>query len=169
MKKLVDENGKLFRKINLVDFIVLLLVVIVIVAIAWKAVSAGVTAARERAETAMNQEYEKSPHLVYKVICTDVPQEVAEACEAQMDLPMAERQLMSNAKPVEGYITACTSEPAEDGLYSLYFTIETLPVRKNDIYSVGSQEVRVGKSHIVKTYNIETTGWIYEMEEPANE
>ena len=67
----------------------------------------------------MNQEYEKSPHLIYKVICTDVPQEVAEACEAQMDLPLAERQLMSNAKPVEGYITACTSEPAEDGLYFL--------------------------------------------------
>ena len=50
MKKLVDENGKLFKKINLVDFIVLLLVAIVVIAVAWKAVSASVSAARERAE-----------------------------------------------------------------------------------------------------------------------
>ena len=36
----------------------------------------------------------------------------------------------------------------------------------DDIYTVGTQEVRLGKGHIVKTYNIETTGWVYEMEKP---
>ena len=169
MKKLVDENGKLFKKINLVDFIVLLLVAIVVIAVAWKAVSASVSAARERAEAAMTQEYENSPHLVYKVVCANIPQEVAEACKAQMDLPMADRQLMSNGKAVEGYITDCYYEPGEEGMYWLYFTIETLPDEKDGIYSVGSQEVRLGKGHIVKTYNIETSGWVYEMEEPADE
>ena len=168
MKKLVDENGRLFRKFNLVDFIVLLLVLIIVVAVAWKAVSAGRTAAEERAKAEMAEAYESAPHLIYKVVCTGVPQEVAEACRQQMELPVADRQLMSNGKSVEGYIIDGSYEPAEEGC-TLYFTIETLPVEKDGIYSVGSQEVRVGKGHIVKTYNIETSGWVYEMEEPVHE
>ena len=168
MKKLVDENGKLFRKFNLVDFIVILLVLIIVAAVAWKAVTAGRTAAEERAKAEMAAAYESAPHLVYKVVCTDIPQEVAEACRQQMDLPMEDRQLMSNGKSVEGYITDCRYEPAESGC-TLYFTIEVIPDEKDGIYSVGSQEVRVGKGHIVKTYNIETSGWVYEMEAPADE
>ena len=169
MKKLVDENGKLFRKFNLVDLIVLLLVLVIVVAVAWKAVTTGRTVAEERAKAEMAQAYDSAPHLVYKVVCTEIPQEVAEACAQQMELPMADRQLMSNGKPVEGYITDCSYEPMENGSCKLFFTIETLPVEKEGIYSVGSQEVRVGKGHIVKTYNIETSGWVYEMEEPAHE
>ena len=65
MKKLVDENGKLFRKFNLVDFIILLLVLILVAAVAWKAVTAGRTAAEERAKAEMAQAYESAPHLVY--------------------------------------------------------------------------------------------------------
>ena len=47
MKKLVDENGKLFRKFNLVDLIVLLLVLVIVVAVAWKAVTAGRSVAQK--------------------------------------------------------------------------------------------------------------------------
>lgn len=172
MKKLVDENGKLFRKFNLVDFIVLLLVLILIVAVVWKVVSARVAAAKalaEQAEEELTQEYENSPHLVYKVVCANIPKEVAEACKQQMDLPMSERKLMAAGSPVEGYITDCWYEPAEDGMYWLYFTIEAISEEEEGIYSVGTQEVRLGKGHIVKTYNIETSGWVYEMEEPAHE
>ncbi len=168
MKKLVDENGKLFRKINLVDFIVLLLVLILIAAVVWKAVDAGRTAAEER-EKEVTVAYENSPHLIYKVVCANIPLEVAETCKQQMELPMAQRQLMSNGKAVEGYITDCYYEPMEENFYWVYFTIEVLPEEKEGIYSVGSQEVRLGKGHIVKTYNIETSGWVYEMEEPAHE
>ena len=169
MKKIVDENGKLFKKFNLVDAIVVLLAAIILIAAAWKGVSAVRAAAQERANAqSAHEAYEKSPHLIYKVVCDKVPLEVAENCKRQMELPMEERQLMSNGKSVEGYITECSYEPMGDEYYWLYFTIETLPTVKEGIYSVGSQEVRVGKSHIVKTYNIETTGLVYEMEEPAN-
>ena len=169
MKKLVDENGKLFRKINLVDFIVILLLLIILVAVVWKAVSAASTAAEAREKEEMAHAYETSPHLIYKVVCANIPREVAEACKKEMEKPLADRQLMSNGKSVEGYITDCWYEPSEDENYWLYFTIETLPDEKEGIYSVGSQEVRVGKGHIVKTYYIETSGWVYEMEAPADE
>ena len=34
----------------------------------------------------------------------------------------------------------------------------------DNAYAVGTQEIRVGKSHIVKTVNIEVTGYITRME-----
>ena len=77
---------------------------------------------------------------------------------------------MSMGKPLEGYITGCTFTPddTEDdaSLCTVMFTIECVPVEKDDIYSIGTQEVRIGKPHIVKTYTIEYSGWVYSMELP---
>ena len=170
--KIVDENGKLFKKVNLVDAIVALLLVIVILAVGYRAVSAGIAAKHERDAASAANAYENAPHLKYQVVCPDIPREVAEAFEEQMELPLADRQLMSMGKALEGYITECTIAPTdeedESAPYTVYFTIEAVPAEDEGIYSVGSQEVRVGKAHIVKTYLIETTGWVYSMEEPAN-
>lgn len=163
--KIVDENGKLFKKFNLVDAIVILLVVVIIAALAIKIVGASVTAAQEKRAEELAHAYATSPHLVYDVVCNDIPEEVAVAFEEQMKLPMADRQMMSNGVPVEGYITGCTIEPhEEDEFYDVYFSMEAILVDKEGIYSVGSQEVRIGKGHIVKTYNIETSGYVYAME-----
>ncbi len=163
--KLVDKNGKLFGKFNLVDAIVVLLVVVVVVAIGWKAVSASFTAAQEREAEELAENYENAPHLVYDVVCYSATKEVAQACAGQMELPLEDRQLMSNGKAIEGYVVDCSYEPHEDdGLYTLYFTLEALLEEKDGIYSVGSQEVRIGKGHIVKTYQIETSGSVYAME-----
>ena len=187
--KIVDENGKLFKKVNLIDAVVALLLVIIVIAIGYKAISASIAAKHERDAANASMAYENSPHLIYKVVCSNTPKEVAEAFEAQMELPQADRQLMSMGNVLEGYITECTivpvydtdaadEEPAEGeeggeveaDRYKVYFTIECVPVEKDGIYSIGTQEVRIGKSHIVKTYNIETSGWVYamEMEESAN-
>lgn len=163
--KLVDENGKLFKKFNLVDAIVVLLVVVIIVAIGWKAVSASIANQKEVVVEEQEQVFATSPHLVYDVVCTNVPQEVAEACAQQMELPMTDRQIMNGGNLVEGYITDCWYEPNEDDdLYTLYFTLEAMLTEKEGIYSVGTQEIRIGKGYIVKTYQIETSGHVYSME-----
>lgn len=167
--KLVDENGKLFKKFNLVDAIVVLLVVVVIVAIGWKAISAGIANQKE-SSAEEQQAYATSPHLVFDVVCANVPQEVAEACAQQMELSMADRQIMNGGNLVEGYITDCWYEPHEDdGFYTLYFTLEAALVEKEGIYSVGTQEIRIGKGYIVKTYQIETSGYVYSMEVTGND
>ena len=44
----------------------------------------------------------------------------------------------------------------------------SIGMKAKGIYSIGTQELRIGKPHIVKTYYIETSGWVYSMEEPAN-
>ncbi len=74
--------------------------------------------------------------------------------------------MMSNGSPVEGYIMDCRMVPHDDdALYDVYFSLEALLIDKDDkgIYSVGSQEVRIGKSHIVKTYSVEATGFVTAM------
>lgn len=172
--KIVDENGKLFKKFNLVDAIVVFLVLVIIVAIGYKVISAKVAADAVLEEETVNA-FDSAPHLVYDVVCCNIPVEVAEAFEQQMELPMAERQIMNAGTPVEGYITACTVEPDADDsdMCKVYFTLEALLVEKEGIASVGTQEIRIGKGHIVKTYNIETSGYVYSMtttgEVPADE
>ena len=169
--KIVDENGKLFKKFNLVDAIVAVLLAIVVIAIGWKVISSVVTARQEKAAQELAENYENSPHLVYEVICPDIPRKVAESFKEQMDRPMSERQLMSMGNALEGYITACSYTPEdeedENSMCTVLFTLECVPVEKDGIYSIGTQEVRLGKSHIVKTYYIETSGWVYSMDPPA--
>lgn len=173
--KLVDENGKLFKKFNLVDAIVVFLILVIIVAIGYKTISAKVAANAALEEEEAVTAFDSAPHLVYDVVCSNIPVEVAEVFAQQMELPMAERQIMNAGTPVEGYITACTVEPDADDsdMCKVYFTIEALLVEKEGIASVGTQEVRIGKGHIVKTYNIETSGYVYSMqttgEVPADE
>ena len=171
--KIVDENGKLFKKVNLVDAIVAVLLAVIVIAIGWKVISGVVSARQEREAAALAENYENSPHLVYDVICTDVPRKVAESFQAQMNLPMAERQLMSMGNALEGYITGCSFTPDdeedENSLCTVLFTLEVVPEEKDGIFSIGTQEVRLGKAHIVKTYYIETSGWVYSMDPLAPE
>ena len=168
--KIVDENGKLFKKFNLVDAIVVLLVVVIIVAIGWKAISAGFAAAEEREAEEMAEAYGTSPHLLYDVVCINVPEEIAASFEAEMERPMAERQIMNAGELVEGYITDCHYEVNEKtGYCTVYFTCEAVMTEEEGIYSVGTQEIRVGKSYIVKTYDIETSGNVASMEVIGND
>ena len=171
--KIVDENGKLFKKITLVDAIVALLLVIIVIAIGYKAISAAIAARQAKETEEVTENYENSPHLTYEVICTEVPKKVAESFEDQMKRPMSERQLMSMGNALEGYITGCTFTPEdeedENSLCTVLFTLEVVPVEKDGILSIGTQEVRIGKPHIVKTYYIETSGWVYSMGDYAYE
>lgn len=168
--KIVDENGKLFKKFNLVDAIVVLLVVAVVVAIGWKAVSAGFAAAEEREAEALAEAYETSPHLVFDVVCINLPEVVAEGFAKQMELPEADRQIMNGGELAEGYITDFHYEHnEEDSLCTGYFTCEAVLKEEEGIYSVGTQEIRVGKSYIVKTYLLEHSGYISSMEVVEND
>lgn len=168
--KMIDENGKLFKKFNLVDAIVVLLVVVVIAAIGWKTISAGFAAAEEREAAALAEAYETAPHLVFDVVCINLTEEVAEGFAAQMERPMADRQIMNGGELVEGYITDFRYERnEEDSLCTGYFTCEAVLKEEEGIYSVGTQEIRIGKGYIVKTYQIEYSGYISSMEVVEND
>lgn len=170
--KVLDEKGRLFGKINFIDLLVVLMLVVVVLAVTWKLAGNRVTAAIDSEK--------QLPAITYEVLCTNVNNDVCAYAETLVD-----DQLMASGKMLDGYITAVSTEPyymvcvdadgnpvnARDPQNScLRFTISCNTPMTEYAYALGTQELRVGKNHIVKTCNLEVTGTITAMEvTPAHE
>lgn len=146
--KLIDEKGRLFGKVNLIDLAVILVIVVAVAALAMKFFGNDVV------------ESVTSPKvtITYQVVCEDVPQSVAEYCTENYS-----GQLLSSGKLLDAYITDCTSVETADG-HDLYFTMQGTCSYTGNTYAMGSQEVRVGMEHLVKTSDIECEGIICALE-----
>ena len=159
---MIDEKGRLFGKINIVDLLVVLVIVIAAVVLGVKFLGGGGTSAINPAKTPVR----------YTVLVQGVEPEVYE--NIQKYIP---GQLMASGEMLDGYITAVepvegrartatvdaadgTLEiPVNDGKMDLLFTIECNVV--NPVTTeIGTQEVRVGKTHTVKTNRIELVNGI---------
>jgi hypothetical protein len=162
--KAIDERGRVFGKFNLIDLIVVIVLIALVAGIGWKVLGGKITSAVE-ASNAVTVRYE--------VLCTNVDSDTANYC-----LENANGQLMSNGELLNGYVTGCTSSPYLETTIdtagntvsyhvadrqNLLFTIECQVVPDQNAYAVGSQEVRVGKNHIVKTSMIEVNGTVTAM------
>lgn len=147
--KIIDKNGRLFGKVNLIDLLVVLLLIAAVGAVAMKTFGNKAVSAATSPDVSIR----------YQVVCEDVPQAVADYCQANVG-----EQLLSSGKLLDAHITACTAETDEDGQVNLYFTIEGTSSYSGHTYSMGSQEVRVGMEHLVKTSSIECDGIICSLE-----
>ncbi len=160
----MDKNGKLFGKINIIDLLVLVIAVAVVAAVGLK--MTGHLGAK-RAETGTN--------IAYTVRVEGVDKEVYDNIQKYIDQAAAQQkpgdQLMSNGELLSAYVTGVTAQPHKsnaeltttEGAFiipmmedtvDLTFTIEG-SVSNNLKSEMGSQEVRVGKTHIVKTTHFE--------------
>lgn len=160
------KNGRLFGKLNVIDLIVILLVVAVAAAFIVKRSGAVENAALSGA---------KQEEISYSVLCRMVPIGLLPEAEKEVG-----NQLMSNGEMIEScFVESVEKVPyyelyvdadgemqkAESEEYcSLLFTIGGTAPYLDNAYQLGSQEVRVGKSHIVKTKTIELTGTVISME-----
>ena len=162
--KIVDEKGRLFGKLNLIDLLVILVLVFIVVAVVWK-----VAAPKE--EAAVQGE---ALTVRYEVLCTEVDPETCQSAQKCVG-----SQLLSNEGLHDGHITDCEIEPCmemvstPDGvmsvenpnLHNLRFTIEVHPSVVRNSYSVGKQELRIGNVHTVKSTSLEIReGTITSME-----
>ncbi|MBQ7566286.1 MAG: DUF4330 domain-containing protein [Oscillospiraceae bacterium] len=166
--KIIDSKGRLFGKINLIDLLVILLIVAVVVAAVLRYLNT---------ETA-NNKYDESlnRHFVYTTICRVVYKEIAENAKDE-----AGHQLMAGGELVDDcFITAVEHRPyyesyvdadgklqhqVSDEFCDVVFTIEATAPFVNNAYKVGTQEVRVGRTHIVKTDTFEMTGTVVSLTE----
>lgn len=164
--KVIDEKGKLFGKINLIDLLVVLVVIAVIVGVFWKLAGDKVSDAIAPSTKTV---------LEYEVLCTAVQADAASSAEAIA----VGQKLMSNGSLLNATVTQCTVEPyittnvdaqgntvavTDQARNNVRFTIEAEIASGDLTNSVGSQEVRVGKSHIVKTTEVEITGTVTKVE-----
>lgn len=160
--KLIDEKGRLFGKLNLIDLLVVLLVIVVIAAVVWKI-------GGPKIEQTI-QSVAPAPRMEYEVICANVSNDVCNYA-----LTMVGDQLMASGEMLDGKIVNVETEPnyivttdaagnpvnaPNPKAKDLRFTIECAVSQADYAYVVGTQEIRVGKSHIVKTVNLEINGTI---------
>ena len=142
--KIIDEKGRLFGKLNLIDLLVIILLIAAVAAVAWKLV--GKKAAETVADTG-------------RTIVEDVNREAAEFASTQIGKP-----LVNNSKVVDAAITdAAVTDRADSAHVDLAMTIEGRGQFTGNVYKVGAQEVRVGYEYIVKTSEFELTGIITAM------
>lgn len=156
--KVVDEKGKIFGKLNIIDLLVILLLVVAVALVAFKVLrqdGAGHIAATSIVYTVEVDGVDKS---VYEEILSFLPE------DGSGD------RLMANGAMLDAYVTNVTAVPhvnygvnaqgqatvstEQNGRLDLIFTIKA-NVTNNVTTEVGTQEVRVGKTHIVKTVNFE--------------
>ena len=148
----IDEKGRLGGKINIIDLIVIL---VVLAAVAAVVVLGGRGSGGE------------PQHIVYTVEVQGVDEDVFRTIQSQLPC-----QLLASEELQDGYVTAVEGKkvledddarieankniyyvglhPGLAGTYDIVCTIEaniTDPVSTK----IGTQEVRVGRSHIVKT------------------
>ena len=153
---MIDEKGRLFGKINIVDLLVILVILIA-------AAVLGVKFLSPNSSVSVNP---KTIHVTYKVLVESVQPEVYE--NIQQYIPST---LMASGEMLDGQVVAVEAEPhttnatvsssgdmilvsTDKELLDLTFTIECNVV--NPITTeIGTQEVRLGKSHIVKTDKFE--------------
>lgn len=149
--KLIDEKGRLFGKINLIDLLVVVLLAAVLAAVVWKLggkkAAAAVTGSNKKA--------------VYTVEFEDVPADIADFAQTQTGKPLVNDSKLIDAAVSDVRTEAYTNEP---GHVRLYITVEASASFTGNVYKVGSQEVRVGYEYILKTSEFELTGLISALE-----
>lgn len=159
--KIIDEKGKLFGKINLID---LLVVIVLIAAVLFLAVRF----VRGRDANPINS----STKLTYTTLVSNITPEVYEEVQRQMAAAGGRDQLMATGDLLDAYVTKVEArphmnyQPDDNGVVTaseeqgdkahldLVFTVEANVVNPI-VNEVGTQEVRVGKSHILKTVHFE--------------
>lgn len=169
------KDGKLFGKLNIIDLLVIVVAVVAVVMVALKMTG--------RMGPAV---VEVGTDITYTVRVERVDREVYENAKRFIDDAQAAGkpgdQLMSNGERLAAYVTAVEAVPAQEktemavgdnyvgivtagkDLLDLTFTVQGY-VANNTKTELGSQEVRVGKRHIVKTTHFELeNGTIFSCE-----
>lgn len=161
----MDKNGKLFGKINIIDLLVLILAVGVVIAVALKVTG---RAGPARVESGTNITYTVKAENIER----EVYERVAEYIEAAKAVGDPGDRLMASGELLPGYVTSVTATPRSDeavvqtsgGTITLTagqpdrvdLTFEVQAYVANNVKTeLGTQEVRTGKSHILKTTHFE--------------
>lgn len=160
--KIVDEKGKLFGKLNIIDLLVIIFIIAAVAVVGVKLLGGG------------DDTSASSTRLTYTVHVTARDAELVERVAEYVDTATGKRdQLMAGGSMLNAYVVDYWTEPtqynrlsngsveiydAEEaaaiGLVDIFFVIEA-NVSSTVTNEVGTQEVRVGKTHIVKTTHME--------------
>lgn len=167
----IDQKGRIFGKLNIIDLLVVILMIAAIAVLGMKLTSNGDGNANAEGQ-----------QVVYTVLVRNVEPAVYENVKDKLPSQLYAQDELQNAyvtkveaTPVEADEVILEETPYDDarvhqnvaGRYNLVFTIEGY-VKDNISSKLGSQEIRVGKYHVVKTTEFELDyGVILSCERPG--
>lgn len=160
------------KKLNWID---ILLIVVLVGALAFGAYT---VLGPDNATDEVQQDVLSVPTMEMIVEIPEISRELADNAVASLDgepknldgtmVPMT--RLYNSNKLVDAEITDCEILETEDeNVVTLRLTIAANPTIYRCNYTVGTQEVRLGKSFIAKTMSIELTGTVVSLTELGNE
>ncbi len=156
--KLIDEKGRLFGKVNVVDLIVLVIIVGVIGAVGYRLTSSRLNAGDGNPLTTEDQYCYVT--LYSSLVVPEISQslEVGEKLVANSQYTDAE--IVSIEETPAAYVATNDDGEAVLSEHPLWKDVTVVVKEKVDpssvILKVGGQEVRVGYSYILKTQTVET-------------
>ncbi|MEG2118884.1 MAG: DUF4330 domain-containing protein [Pseudoflavonifractor sp.] len=165
-KKLIDEKGRLFGKLNVIDLIVIALILVAVLVVAVKFLGRGNGLPGGSSGT----------QIIYTTTVPRVPTGVYEAITEEVKLGGEHAQLMAKGEMLAGcFVTEISAVPhlepeadaagtlvasPEPDMLDVTFTIEAT-IQNPTTQQVGTQEVRIGKrDHIIKTKTFELTNGV---------
>lgn len=163
--KIIDKQGKLFGKLNIIDLIVIVLILAVVVFLAMRFLPGGGQALDgEGQDIVYTVKVENVEPGVYEFITDELEKGPSQLTASNEMLPAYVTKV--EAMPVEATRVVLTDSGGytqikqdEKNNYDLVFTIEG-SVKDNLSSELGTQEIRVGKAHIVKTTTFELANGI---------
>ena len=170
--KLLDEKGRLFGKINLVDLLIILLVVLLAVAVIWRV--AGSRAPGNVATQDAVIRANENLSVRFKVLISGVDAEYVPGLERYaMGAQIIRDENLINGRIVDvqshpiGTVLDASGEmiPVEEGeRYDVVFTVEYTGRMNTNTLIDGKQVLRVGAEYVLRTVFIEIKGYIADVE-----
>ena len=159
--KIINEKGKLFGVINIVDLLVLLAAVAVIAGIGYKLFAPQINEITSQPVkmTAVVRVRGASPFLVAEAQRNDQVGKHIVSGNSFTEAVITDMQIedyVQQMPTADGGIVNATDPSKKD----LVFTIETTVPKGTASPSVGTQEVRAGRTFLVKTNDFEVNGVI---------
>ena len=170
--KFLDEKGRLFGKINLVDLLIILLVLLLIAAVCWR-----VLGARAPGNVATKADVIQADEVVsvrFKVLVSGINADYIPALERYAkDAAIVRDDYVSVGKIVnfekKDVSTFQNSNgdlvPVKQGeRYDVTFTVEYTGKMNTNTLIEGKQPLRVGAEYLIRTVFIEIKGYITDVE-----
>lgn len=162
------KNGKLFGKLNLIDLLVILVLIAAVVLVVVKLVPG--SGSGDDASISVSEQSE--PNLRFTVLCEDLTEQLVENVIADLENgtytvggeAVSPRRIFNSGEILDGEVVAWHTEANDEGTMNLYVTVEANATTPDGVYTLQYQEIRLGKSYIVKTLGIELTGCTVSME-----
>lgn len=173
--KVIDEKGRLFGKVNIIDLLVVLLVIAAAAFLVLRHFS-NTDAGEETPEETINVTYQVQVARVEPVIYETVEKQMEGAEDGRLQLYSSDTDKFLDAyivnfetKPHVEYVITDQGEvkrvesSGEDKRMDVVFTIEAETTNPNT-HAVSNQHLRVGLGHYLKTTFFEFYGTIISIE-----